>query len=130
MCCFLQRFSPWRGVKRKSGSCWDADCVISAQNDACAQHKAGSDRKDFMKLAGCLASHKVWVGVGQITVLVDSVLCVVCTLASSYRCKCVKGGVGESTRGVEILQKKSWWITDSLLTCHLYIYTTYITYFL
>lgn len=66
-------FSAWiqsmkRSLKRKSGSCWDADCVISAQNDACVQHKAGSDRKDFMKLAGCLVSHKVWVGVGQITV--------------------------------------------------------------
>lgn len=49
--------------------------LISAQNDACVQHKAASDRKDFMTLAGCLASHKVWVGVGQITVCVNSVLC-------------------------------------------------------
>ncbi len=63
MCCLLQRISPSTEVKRKSGSCWDADCVISAQNDACVQHKAASDRKDFMKLAGCLASHKVCVGV-------------------------------------------------------------------
>ncbi len=87
-----RRISASRGVKRKSGSCWDADCVISAKNDACVQHKAASDRKDFMKLAGCLVSHKVWVGVGQITV------CVVCALASSYRwrCKGVKGGVGET----------------------------------
>lgn len=52
-------------------------------------NKAGSDRKDFMKLAGCLASHKVWVCVGQITV------CVVCTLAFSW-----KVGWGK--------QKRSW----------------------
>lgn len=40
--------------------------MISAQNDACVQLKAGSDRKDLMKLARCLVSHKVWEGMGQI----------------------------------------------------------------
>lgn len=52
--------------------------MISTLNDACVQKKAASDRKDFMKLAGCLASHKVWVCVVQIIVVhyINSVCCV------------------------------------------------------
>lgn len=74
--------------------------MISAQNDACVQHKAASDRKDFMKLAGCLAGHKVWVCVGQITVCVNSV-------ASSYRwrIKCVKGGARRREEKLKFCRK-------------------------
>lgn len=64
--------------------------MISTPSDACVEHKAGSDRKDFMKLAGCLAGHKVWVCLGQI--------CVVWIFASSCSrgCKCAKGGAGKT----------------------------------
>lgn len=99
VCWTVQRISPSRGIKRKSGSCWDADYVISTLSDACVEHKAGSDRKDFMKLTGCLAGHKVWVCLGQI--------CVVWVLASlcSWGCKCAKGGAGKTEEKLKIYRK-------------------------
>lgn len=68
--------------------------LISAQNDACVQHKAASDRKRFHDTGGTSGRSQGVDGCGS-----DNCMCSpVCMPASSYgwRCKCVKGGTGKT----------------------------------